>query len=156
MAHMQDRRQNPASPETLGYAPKSGKQTGKMLFLICLLAGGLLATFVLTNRVGISRKRVVLANGCGVTAQNGPITTSLNLFKLATGHYPASLNDLCTQPAGELRWQGPYADPAMLVDAWGMPYQYRSPGGRGRAYDLWSFGPDKQNGTADDTSWARP
>ena len=36
-------------------------------------------------------------------------------------------------------------------DPWGTPYGYKSPGERsGKKYDLYSFGPDKQDGTEDD------
>jgi general secretion pathway protein G len=37
------------------------------------------------------------------------------------------------------------------LDPWGEPYQYAYPGTRNKdSYDLWSKGPDKQSGTADD------
>ena len=36
-------------------------------------------------------------------------------------------------------------------DPWGNPFQYEFPGRRNPdSYDLWSFGPDGVNGTADD------
>jgi len=43
-------------------------------------------------------------------------------------------------------------------DPWGRPYVYRCPGLRNRdGSDLFSLGPDGQEGTADDaTSWALP
>jgi general secretion pathway protein G len=54
------------------------------------------------------------------------------------------------------RWQGPYLRKAVPKDAWGTPYQYRSPGEHGE-YDLSSLGSDAQPGgtgeAADITSW---
>ncbi len=43
-------------------------------------------------------------------------------------------------------------------DPWGSPWQYRAQSEHGDAtkYDLWSIGPDKQDGTEDDiTSWKK-
>ena len=52
-------------------------------------------------------------------------------------------------------WKGPYLTKAVPMDPWGQPYNYESPGTNDpTGYDLWSNGPDGQNGTADDiTSW---
>jgi general secretion pathway protein G len=49
-------------------------------------------------------------------------------------------------------WHGPYFDPPEVpVDPWGEPYQYAAPGVHNESgFDIWSKGPDKQNGTADD------
>ncbi|HSY53814.1 MAG TPA: type II secretion system protein GspG [Opitutaceae bacterium] len=39
----------------------------------------------------------------------------------------------------------------MPLDPWGEPYQYAYPGVHNKSsYDIWSKGPDKQSGTADD------
>ncbi len=38
-----------------------------------------------------------------------------------------------------------------LIDPWGEPYQYRNPGKRNpESFDIFSKGPDKKEGTADD------
>ena len=49
-------------------------------------------------------------------------------------------------------WSGPYtSDGKLPKDNWGEPYQYAFPGTRNKdSYDIWSKGPDKQSGTADD------
>ena len=52
-------------------------------------------------------------------------------------------------------WDGPYLD-NIPNDPWKMPYQYEYPPTRGGGYrpDIWSFGPDLADGTADDVcSW---
>ena len=48
-------------------------------------------------------------------------------------------------------WGGPYIEStATSKDPWGMEYQYVSPGRDGRPFDIWSYGPDMIDGTADD------
>jgi len=50
-------------------------------------------------------------------------------------------------------------DERLLVDAWGSPFQYVSPGGDERIYDLWSNGADRaergDGSDADIQSWNR-
>ena len=74
---------------------------------------------------------------------------AIDLFSYETGRYPSSdegLAVLVSRPAGDAAWNGPYVKKAeMLVDPWGHPYQYRSPGQHG-PYDLFSLGPKGQPG----------
>lgn len=73
------------------------------------------------------------------------------------------LQALIKRPTTEplpIRWRGPYLDDEQaLVDGWGVPLQYVSPGGDGRVYDLWSNGADRREGgtgaDADIQSWNR-
>lgn len=52
--------------------------------------------------------------------------------------------------ADESRWK-PNLDRPMPRDRWGSEWGYRAEGERREGwYDLWSFGPDKQDGTDDD------
>ncbi|MGD9496172.1 MAG: type II secretion system major pseudopilin GspG [Armatimonadota bacterium] len=82
------------------------------------------------------------------------------------GVFPTSeqgLAALLTKPTDEqapARWRGPYlTDAQVLRDAWGVPFNYVSPGGDGRPYDLWSNGADRAEGgegaNADIQSWKR-
>ncbi|MBI3514396.1 MAG: type II secretion system major pseudopilin GspG [Proteobacteria bacterium] len=70
--------------------------------------------------------------------------SSLDLFRLDVGRYPTTqegLAALVARPASGAQWRGPYLKGTSLPgDPWGRPYQYRSPGGDGRAYDLYSLG----------------
>ena len=84
--------------------------------------------------------------------------TTLVRYKMDIGDYPSTaegLNALLVAPAnaGD-RWHGPYAElngNQLPVDPWGEPYQYRYPGTHNKdGYDLFSKGPDKAEGTADD------
>jgi general secretion pathway protein G len=48
------------------------------------------------------------------------------------------------------KWAGPYIADKLPRDPWGNEYQYVSPGRNGRAFDIWSYGADRIDGTNDD------
>ncbi|MGQ9369542.1 type II secretion system major pseudopilin GspG [Azospirillum sp. ST 5-10] len=93
-----------------------------------------------------------------VQVQN--LGTALDLYRFETGRYPTTqegLQALVAAPPGVARWAGPYLKTKeSLVDPWGRPYHYRSPGEHG-PYDLASLGADGQPGgdgeDRDETSW---
>jgi general secretion pathway protein G len=79
------------------------------------------------------------------------IKTQLAAFEIDNGHYPTQdegLNALVTNPGNLQNWK-PYLDKAPL-DPWGHPYVYHNPGANGQDFDLFSAGPDGQEGSADD------
>jgi general secretion pathway protein G len=82
--------------------------------------------------------------------------TSLTSYRIHMGDYPSTsdgLQALITAPGTKAdKWFGPYIEGGKIPqDPWGEPYQYAYPGTRNKgSYDLWSKGPDKQSGTADD------
>jgi general secretion pathway protein G len=93
-------------------------------------------------------------------AQIERLGTALDTYRLDMGRYPTSqegLAALMQPPAGGSRWDGPYLNKDVPLDPWSNPYQYRSPGGGGRPYDLFSFGADGAPGGDGDgrdiTSW---
>ena len=69
------------------------------------------------------------------------------------GLYPNAIEDLSTMPGDvdQNKWAGPYLEEVPL-DPWNNPYQYVNPGQRNNVGkpDVWSYGPDGQNGTDDD------
>jgi general secretion pathway protein G len=75
------------------------------------------------------------------------------------GEYPAGggLDVLMRSPGNDPKWSGPYIKGSKLpADPWNNPIQYQSPGSHQTdgSPDIWSMGPDKQSGTADDiTNW---
>ena len=83
------------------------------------------------------------------------IKANLMQYRMNMGGYPTTdegLKALLDAPDNESagRWKGPYAD-ALPKDPWGKPYQYACPGVHNKiGYDIWSMGPDKQDGTDDD------
>jgi len=84
----------------------------------------------------------------------------LDLYRLDVGRYPRTdegLQALFEAPTDAERWNGPYVKKAnSLIDPWGKPYEYVSPGDHGE-YDLFTLGADGANGgdgdDADVTSW---
>ncbi|AWI09228.1 type II secretion system major pseudopilin GspG [Ereboglobus luteus] len=86
----------------------------------------------------------------------------LQSYRMHMGDFPSTaegLQALIIAPADKAeRWRGPYldGDKSTLLDPWGVAYQYNYPGTRNKTgYDVWSNGPDKQSGTADDIgNWA--
>lgn len=75
--------------------------------------------------------------------------TSIELFKLDTGRYPAEhegLKALVERPADIRGWNGPYLKKdAVPDDPWSHPYRYRYPGEFAEV-DIYSFGADNQEG----------
>ncbi|NNE92428.1 MAG: type II secretion system major pseudopilin GspG [Verrucomicrobiales bacterium] len=53
------------------------------------------------------------------------------------------------------RWRPYLEDQKALIDPWGNPYQYKSPGQRsGKKYDLWSMGENVEDETDDIGNWS--
>ncbi len=86
------------------------------------------------------------------------LKTALERYRMDLGSYPTTAEGLAvmmTAPANANgNWRGPYAETPggkAPLDPWSEPYQYRSPGTHNKTgYDLFSKGPDKTEGTADD------
>lgn len=123
--------------------------------IIALLAAFVVPSFIKTQE-GAQKSLVKSA-----IDSNGPIATALKTFNLHMGFYPKELKELSERPDNDeqKKWAGPYIeDPTKLKDPWGEDYQYRFPStvqGEGK-YDLWSKGPDKQDGTEDDiVNWTK-
>jgi len=92
-------------------------------------------------------------------AQIESLEKALDMYRLDTGHYPATdagLKALNAKPDNEPKWSGPYLKKDVPVDPWGHPYQYKYPGEHGD-FDLISLGKDGQPGgegdNADITNW---
>jgi len=96
----------------------------------------------------------------------------LGMFKGALEHYqlnmkgfPAAeqgLKALVSKPSDEdgntgANWDGPYLD-EIPKDPWGNEFQYEYPPvhGKGKNPDIWSYGPDGEDGTDDDiVNWKK-
>jgi general secretion pathway protein G len=93
-------------------------------------------------------------------AQFDMVKTAMDKFKLDMKRYPsdeeglAALNskDAIADEADQANWRGPYVENSIVKDNWNHDIVYRFPGElRGEQYyDLISFGPDGEEGTADD------
>ena len=86
--------------------------------------------------------------------QMGYFEQQLDAYQLHVGSYPSTaqgLDALRNQPQdlpNPKKWRGPYSKKDIPLDPWGNPYQYELVGGD--QYRIWSWGPDRQNGTDDD------
>ncbi len=92
------------------------------------------------------------------------LKNALNLFRLDFDRYPTEEeglsvlwdSSLLESETDTAKWKKYLTEP-MPTDKWGSPWGYRqiSEHGDETMYDLWSYGPDKQEGTDDDiTSWS--
>lgn len=79
------------------------------------------------------------------------LSAGLDLFRYDVGRYPTTeegLKALIVVPPGAENWNGPYVKKAAnLLDPWGRPYNYRSPGQHGE-FDLYSYGAEGDHQTA--------
>ena len=124
-----------------------------MELLVVLAILGLLAGLAISNVSGIfggaqdSTARIFVKE-----SMKSPLFT----YQLHMGGYPTTAEGiaaLITAPGDKAdRWHGPYITESKIpLDPWGEPYQYAYPGTHNKTgYDLWSKGPDKTSGTADD------
>jgi general secretion pathway protein G len=117
--------------------------------IIALLAAAVVPQFMGTQR---STEIQITEN---MVASGGTIAQQLELYRMAVGSYPDELRFLVEKPEDEEaaeKWNGPYIDSAdKLKDAWGNELKYKHPGDVNEdSYDLWSIGPDEEDGTDDD------
>lgn len=140
-ARLARRRANPVAAFTL------------LEILVVLAIVGLLAGLAITNVDKIFGTSQV---GVAKLFVSQTLSAPLNLYRIHMGNYPSTaegLQGLVTAPGTKAdKWSGPYIEGSKVpLDPWGEPYQYAFPGTRNKdKYDLWSKGPDKQSGTADD------
>ncbi len=119
--------------------------------VIALIAG--IASLVVMNLGGIFGSA---SADLEKTKVSDGFDTPLFSYRMNLGSYPTTeegLKALLIAPEGKAdRWKGPYLkDDKALTDGFSHPYGYKFPGTHNPSkYDLWSFGPDGVDGTADD------
>jgi general secretion pathway protein G len=123
--------------------------------LVVMVIIGLLAGYVGPRYFAQVGKSEVKAT----RAQIDALEKALEQYRLDVGRFPSSAQGLAAlfaKPDNEPRWAGPYLKKAPPPDAWGRPFQYKSPGEHGE-FDLLSLGRDGRTGgsgeDADLTSW---
>jgi general secretion pathway protein G len=121
-----------------------------LLVLVILVIIGSLVAFQVTGAQKTARINAA-------KSQIGLFKSPLEQYQLDVGEYPSSaagleaLRSVPSEVTVPSKWTGPYLSAPIPLDPWDQPYQYQYPGNRqGADYDLWSMGPDRQNGTADD------
>ena len=128
--------------------PFSSKGFTLIEILLVVIIIGILVSLVAPRLAGRSEEARKQAARADI---DGGISLALDLYEVDNGRYPAKLEDLVTKSSESLNWKGPYLKKGMPKDPWGNPYIYKFPGTQNSAsYDLYSTGPDKQEGTTDD------
>ncbi len=136
---------------------KRNRRRGGFTLLEILIVVGIiaiLAAFVVPSLMGTSEAAKIEITESAVN-DNGPIANALDVYRLHMGTYPEELSALTERPddeEAEDKWKGPYIkNPDKMKDAWGNALEYRYPGEvREDSYDLWSNGPDGEEGNDDD------
>lgn len=87
--------------------------------------------------------------------QIGIFKSAINLYKFHTKNYPEGLEGLIARPGDAKlseRWAGPYIDATKVpLDPWDREYKFAAPGKHNtESFDVWSVGPDGQEGNDDD------
>jgi general secretion pathway protein G len=105
-------------------------------------------------------KRSEQARIAAATTDIATLDGAIDIFEVDNGRYPNTdegLKALVESPGGLTTWKGPYLKRAVGNDPWGNPYVYRWPGQHNTtSYDLYSFGPNGQEGGGDDIdNWSQ-
>jgi len=133
--------------------PARGFTLIELLLVLVILA--VLAAMVVPKFT----RRSEQAKATAAAADIASIEVALDAFEVDCGRYPTSeegIRALLEQPAGVQGWMGPYLKRGVPKDPWGNAYMYRCPGQHNpNGYDLFSFGPDGQDGGGDDVdNWS--
>ena len=110
-----------------------------VLAIIAVLVGGGVALMVgVLDDAGVGRAKGDIQT----------IETAVIRYRTLTGGMPSAIADM-VKPGGKLT--RPLIKEAALKDPWKNEYIFRNPGKRNNnGYDIYSKGPDMQEGTADD------
>jgi len=140
-------------------ARRQGFTLVEVLIVLAILV--MLVALVVPRFLGARKKADIQT----AQTQIGLLRGALERYALDTKDFPTTeqgLQALLTPPSDAddstvSGWDGPYLDKdAIPKDPWGNEYQYAYPPERGTGDfpDIWSFGPDKEDGTEDDIcSW---
>jgi len=141
-------RHNPQDDSRGRRPPQAGFTLFEVLLVLVILV--ILGSIAIPMYTGIQSG----AEAKAARAQVDLLEHAIDMYKLNAKKLPSSLDDLTQRPSDlkEERWAGPYIkENKELVDPWDNPYKY-SPNGKHNTngYDVWSTGPDGQDGNDDD------
>ena len=131
-----------------------GRSTARAAFtlmevLLVLVILVVLASLAVNVFSGTQEK----ADRNAAATQVGFYKTAVERYRLDTRQYPGSLDELVNKPSDSTlanRWGGPYMD-KIAKDPWDRDYRFAAPGKHNpSSFDVWSVGPDGQDGSADD------
>jgi len=127
--------------------------------MVVVIIIGILAALVIPRFAGRTEQARIAA---AKTQIDSLFSSALDMYEADNGNYPSTeqgLQALRIQPSTDpapRNWKGPYLKKDVPLDPWGNAYGYAYPGMHNPSgYDLYSFGPDGQDGTDDDiTNWS--
>lgn len=113
--------------------------------MVVVVIIGLLAAIVAPNLIG----NIDTAEVNAAKSELGQVRTQLDIYRMDNYRYPSTtegLEALVENPGDHVapNWRR-YFD-KLPLDPWGRPYEYRSPGQGGAAYDLFTLGRDGREG----------
>ena len=130
------------------HRPPAGFSLIELLLVLVILAT--LTTVVVPKFTKRSEQAKVTAAGVNLSY----IEMAMDAFEIDCGRYPTTeegVQAILQEPSNVDGWHGPYLKRGTPKDPWGNPYIYRQPGRHNTTgYDLYSFGPDGQEGGGDD------
>jgi general secretion pathway protein G len=118
--------------------------------MVVVIIIGLLAAFIVPQVMG----RVDEARITKVKGDLQMLETAISMYRLDTARFPTKEQGLLAllkkpeDPAVRNWKPGGYLS-RVSKDPWGNDYRYEYPGTHGREYDLFSVGPDGQEGTSE-------
>lgn len=132
----------------------AGRRSGGFTLIEVLLVLAILVvlgTIAATQVFGAGEK----ADQRAAKAQVGMFASSIDLYRFDCKTLPESLDALIDKPGDSTladKWGGPYLNKTEVPkDPWDNEYKYASQGKKNAdSYDVWSMGPDGQDGTDDD------
>jgi general secretion pathway protein G len=136
-------------------SPRRGGFTLIELLLVLVIISALAAVVVPKFTRRSEQARITAAR-----ADISNLEVALDAFEIDTGRFPTTdegLGALVEEPGDVREWYGPYIKRGVPKDPWGSNYVYEYPGRHNTGgYDLYSFGPDGQEGGGDDiVNWSQ-
>lgn len=120
----------------------------ELLLVLVILA--VLAVVVVPKFTGRSQQAKIVAAQTDIAN----LEMAIDLFEIECSRYPTTeegIQALIQQPSDLTEWRGPYLKRGVPKDPWRNLYVYECPGRHNvTSYDLYSFGPDRQEGGGDD------
>ncbi len=141
--------------------PRAGFTLIELLMVLAIIV--ILAGLAGTRMLGSQKKAYISST----KAQIGMFKSTLERYALDMNTFPTTeegLIVLVEEPSegdSTTKWDGPYLDAAEVPkDPWGNDYQYEYPPSHGEGKldfpDIWSYGPDGEDGTDDDVvNWVK-